>query len=271
MRRIVLRREIVQLGGIRRKLRVLHLSDVHFSPSLPYEKNLLKGKQVSDLVKAEKPDIIAVTGDLVSRTADAQSFRAAEMTITHLCSMAPVLFSVGNHEYDLPAQEREDFFAALKRVGVTVLDNSSETIEGITFTGLTLPGSVFKNENGGYSHLKPITPELVTECVGTCSAHPCILLAHSPMGFPAYTAWGADVVLSGHVHGGIVRLFGVGMLSPERKFFPKYTKGIYRRSGSVMQVSAGIGKLRVNDPSEIVCLDVVPEEKEGQYEYSTTN
>ena len=100
---------------------------------------------------------------------------------------------------------------------------------------------------------------MIASCLGNCPAHPCILLAHSPIGFEAYAEWGADFVLSGHVHGGIVRIPVIGgILSPERRFLPKYTKGIYHFNSSVMNVSAGIGKFRVNNPSEFVCIDIAP-------------
>ena len=59
-----------------------------------------------------------------------------------------------------------------------------------------------------------------------------ILLAHNPLWAKAYADWGADLVFSGHVHGGIIRLpFFGGILSPERRFFPKYSAGVYDLSG----------------------------------------
>ena len=55
-----------------------------------------------------------------------------------------------------------------------------------------------------------------------------LLLAHNPLFFSAYRRWGANLTLSGHVHGGMVRLPGVGgLLSPERRFFPQYDGGLY--------------------------------------------
>ena len=71
-----------------------------------------------------------------------------------------------------------------------------------------------------------------------------VLLAHNPLLLDSYTGWGADLVLCGHVHGGLVRLpFLGGVLSPERRFFPKYDKGLYEKDGTKMYVSGGIGKL----------------------------
>ena len=62
-----------------------------------------------------------------------------------------------------------------------------------------------------------------------------MLLAHNPLLLDSYAGWGADVVLSGHVHGGMVRLpFVGGVLSPERRFFPKYDKELYEKGGIPM-------------------------------------
>ncbi|MDE6730478.1 MAG: hypothetical protein K2J71_06855, partial [Oscillospiraceae bacterium] len=191
--------------------------------------------------------------------------------------IAPVIYSLGNHETDLPAQLLAQLLRDCRRAGILVLDNISVLLQDILFTGLTLPGEVYKNQKNqaikNYTDLMPVTKDLVSACVGNCVTHPCVLLAHSPLGFPAYADWGADVILSGHVHGGIVRLPGIGgILSPERRFFPAYTKGLYeirvqdsKNSEnsenfriSRMSVSAGIGKFRMNNPAELVCLDFVP-------------
>ena len=96
--------------------------------------------------------------------------------------------------------------------------------------------------------------EQVTEALGA-PKEGCynVLLAHNPVYFDTYAAWGADLTLSGHLHGGIVRLPGIGgLLSPERRFFPAYSKGLYALDDDCqMYVSGGIGKLRLLNPPEI--------------------
>ena len=86
-----------------------------------------------------------------------------------------------------------------------------------------------------------------------------ILLAHTPFSFDAYAEMGFDLILSGHVHGGVIRLpFVGGVLSPERKFFPKYSGGIYSKEKSQMIVSRGLGygslKFRMFNTPEIVVV-----------------
>lgn len=249
-----LRNEHIVMEGIRGKLRVLHLSDTHFSPMLSYDKNLRKAKHIAEMAIRTKPDVIAVTGDLVSRTASDQSIFVSCQLMMHMRDHAPVLYTLGNHETDLPKRKLQRLLFFLRKQNITILHNSMTEIGGVQFYGLTLPTTVYQNENGGYGNLTPITVETVEKRLGKCQK-PCVLLAHSPMGFPAYAQWGADVVLSGHVHGGIVRLPGVGgILSPERRFLPEYTKGLYRCRSSIMEVSAGIGKLRICNPAEEVLI-----------------
>jgi predicted MPP superfamily phosphohydrolase len=86
-----------------------------------------------------------------------------------------------------------------------------------------------------------------------------ILLAHSPNYIDAYSKWGADLVLSGHNHGGIARIPGIcGVLSTEAVIFPKYTKGYYSDGDTKLLVSAGIGghtiKARFFNPPEILII-----------------
>ena len=91
------------------------------------------------------------------------------------------------------------------------------------------------------------------------------MLSHTPLAFRAYADWGADVTFSGHCHGGVIRLpFIGGILSPERKFFPRYTKGIYELDAeqglAKLAVTAGLGKFRLNNPSEIMICTLVRQE-----------
>lgn len=251
-----LRREQISFP-IEGNFRILHVSDVHFSRKTKHPQNRRVIRETAELAgSCGRINAVCVTGDLVSRHFTAVSLADAMILLQTLQSSAPVLYSFGNHEMDWTPAERIAFVQDLERIGVTVLDNQSTKLGGITFCGLSLPQGVYKNPRGHYWDLLPVTREMITDCIGECPAHPCVLLAHTPLGFPAYAAWGADAVLSGHVHGGIIRVGDVGLLSPERRFLPKFTKGIFREGSSVMNVSAGIGKFRLHNPAEVVCIDL---------------
>lgn len=259
---------------VEKPFRLLHISDVHFSARTTHEQNLRVTDAILEQVQSvhcpvpDSPDIstpleaICITGDLLSRNSHQETFDDALLLLQRLRECLPdtaLLYSLGNHEMDYPDDVRNAYLRSARELGVTVLDNESTLVNGICFTGLTVPQTVYRNPEGGYRNLSAMTREMVESCLGSNAHHPCVLLAHSPLGFSAYAEWGADVVLSGHVHGGIVRIGEIGLLSPERKFLPRYTKGIFKENGCSMIVSAGIGKFRVNNPPEVICLDIKPE------------
>ena len=88
-----------------------------------------------------------------------------------------------------------------------------------------------------------------------------VLLAHHPNYFPQYAAWGADLTLSGHIHGGVARVpfWGRGVISPAWRLFPRYDGGIFREGKAVMVLSRGLGihtiPVRVFNPGELWVID----------------
>ena len=93
-----------------------------------------------------------------------------------------------------------------------------------------------------------------------------ILLAHNPDYFKNYVKWGADMTLSGHVHGGVVRIpFWIGVISPMCMLFPKYSGGMYKKNDRAMIVSRGMGMhtipLRMFNPAEIVVIRICQKDK----------
>ena len=99
-----------------------------------------------------------------------------------------------------------------------------------------------------------------------------VLLAHNPDYFEQYAGWGADLVLSGHVHGGIVRVpfWNKGVLSPNIRFFPRYDGGMFKKEKSTMILSCGLGMhtipFRLFNPGELVCVELCPGEEEPDRE-----
>lgn len=238
-------------------LRVMHLSDMH---AKDYGKN---GCRLVRACARHKPDIIVFTGDIFSRNESMERIMTRVPMMKALTRLAPVYYITGNHEGDTP-QRTAALCRAMSEAGVQVLRNDSARLtrggEHINIYGLELPPECYHDEWGGYRHLRRLTVGDIDKRLGRPEAEEFnLLLAHSPIQFREYADWGADLTLSGHVHGGVVRIFGVGLLSPERRFFPRYTRGIYRRQTargeSVMEVSAGLGKFRINNPESVpICI-----------------
>lgn len=248
----------IGLPKITRRCRIVQISDVHFSSLTTTAQNRALSAEILTRTENLRPDLIVLTGDMVSRDPGKTGIGDAALLAEGLRKLCPVLYTLGNHEMDMPAGKRNKLLRLMRSRGVTLLNNRTICYGGIYFSGVVFPREMYMGENGDYRNLPVCTAEMLEELAGFCRSHPHVLLAHSPMGLDAYREWGADLVLSGHVHGGIVRLPVVGgVLSPERRFFPPYSKGLYRQGHTAMVVSAGIGKLRVMNPAEIVCVDVV--------------
>lgn len=232
-------------------IRIAHISDLH-KRRFGRDNSWLCGK-----VRRERPDIIFITGDLVSRRET--DLTVAEKTVKELTSIAPVYMIFGNHEQDLSDAVKAEYVRIAGKYSAHLLRNEKITadIKGrrLYIYGLMESYDVYKI-NGRYRNLKVLEKNDITKLVGDCPDGEVLLLAHNPFFGEAYSQWGADYIFSGHVHGGIVRLFGKAMLSPERKPFPKVSKGIYSYNGKKLLVSAGLGKMRLFDPPEIVIYDI---------------
>ena len=229
-------------------LKIVQISDIHKKRC---------EKQICAKVKQLEPDIILLTGDIVSRTE--KDFSRLDRLTAELTKICPVYASPGNHELDLPEKEYGVYKQIMTKNGVNYLENSQTVFEyggrQIKIAGAKLKSSIYKNPDGGYSNLEKYTADELENALGKKEGF-TILSAHNPFCLDAYAQWGADLVFSGHVHGGAVRLpFIGGLLSPERKFFPKYSKGIYKSGKTAIVVSGGIGKLRIFNPPEIVFLE----------------
>lgn len=241
-------------------LRIAQVSDVHFSRMTGHERNMQLIAELRESMHFLRPDVIAVTGDLVSRSTGPETIADAVGCLRELRKFAPVFYTFGNHETDLAPEKLQKLSSAALSADIALLNNRTVSFGGADFTGFVLPQECYQNAKGGYSDLRECTANDLYAAVGIREKTASVLLAHSPLALPAYAQWGADLVLSGHVHGGIVRLPVIGgILSPERKFFPEYTRGQYRMMQTQMIVSAGIGKLRIGNPAEVVCVDLMRE------------
>lgn len=246
-------------------LKIVQVSDLH-------KKKYGHGNEkICRKIKRENPDLIFITGDVVSRTET--DFSAVGLMLEKLCGIAPVYLIFGNHEQSLPCGMKRDFIKSVKKSGAVILRNRSVCKEiknrKIYICGLNEKYTTYRRKNS-YRNLDVISCGDMENLLGKCPDGETLLLAHNPFFCGAYAEWGADYTFSGHVHGGAVRLFGRGILSPERKFFPQFSKGVYRVGKMFLLVSGGLGKLRLFNPPEIVAYDIPlkPEKRKENQEYS---
>lgn len=268
-RRLVLTRTPVQVASVPagEVLRIAHVSDLHAADHGRFQDELVRAIEVQDV------DLVALSGDLIDRsTADLGPVLGLA---SRLEALAPTYFVLGNHEADSPL--REELLEGLSAAGVLILRDEATSLEvrgrTLTLVGLddprvaavdgapaTAPGTVLERLGLGAAS--------TGEARGRAPGGPTVLLAHRPELLAQYAGHGVDVVLSGHAHGGQVRLPLIGPLfAPHQGPFPALTAGAHRQGGTTMVVSRGLGNgvapVRVNNPRELVIVDLAQETAQG--------
>lgn len=242
-----------------------------FSSELPDEFEGYRIVQLSDLhnrrypfllaqIDKQKPDIVVMTGDMVS--SDDTDFSPFLALAESIVNKYKTYFIVGNHEQMLSHENYERLISEVKALGIEVLDNSCATLKKgsnkINLYGLWFNLRYYRDLNDEKEATYFVDKEKMTELLGNAKDGLNILLAHSPVFFDGYADWGADLTLSGHMHGGMIRLPGYGgILSPERELFPEYDAGLFEKDGSKLIISRGMGEhigFRFLNQPEIVAV-----------------
>ena len=217
--------------------KIVHLSDLH---SKNFGNN---NEMLIDMIDNESPDIIVMTGDMV--TANEKDFTVFYNLVKKLVKKYKIYYIYGNHEGELSLKLKNEITTFLKENGVIILDNDYISIkkdgEEINLYGLCYTQKYYSYKSGN-KHI--VTENYIKNKLGTIDKKKYnILLTHNPLFFDAYAGYGFDLTLSGHVHGGLIRLpFIGGIFSPERKFFPKYSAGVYEKDDSKLVVSRGLSR-----------------------------
>ncbi|EGN47028.1 hypothetical protein HMPREF0990_01021 [Lachnospiraceae bacterium 1_1_57FAA] len=211
------------------------------------------------------PDMILIGGDMLVAKEGSSVQEALEFVkkLPHICQ---VYYTNGNHEQrmkentDIYGDTYERYKAKLENCGVCFLENKAENIEknGMKFSiyGLELDSSVnrkFKKAD--------VTEKTVEEKIGKKGKDYSILMAHNPAYMDAYKKWGADLILSGHLHGGLVRCPGIGaVVTPQGFLFPKYSGEMRREGEQTIVVSRGLGSHTINirlfNMPEVIAIEV---------------
>lgn len=260
--RFVIRRLELSDRRITKPVRAVVLADLH---------NKRYGKENGILLEAireQKPDMVLIAGDILT----AQPGKTMEPAICFLRELSkeyPVYYGNGNHEQRLKLYPQiygdmaERYGQALEEMGVEPLANGHTVLEdcGINVYGVEIAKSYYKR-----FQKVSMEKEYLLQVLGTPdNSRYTVLLAHNPDFFPAYAAWGADLTVSGHVHGGVARvpLWGRGVLAPSMRFFPRYDGGIFREDKAVMLLSRGLGMhtipIRIFNPGELWVVEFRPE------------
>lgn len=230
-------------------LKIIQLSDLH-SKEFGENQHRLVTK-----VQALSPDIIAFTGDIIDK--DKYDEKTVLSLLKQLKEIAPTYYVTGNHEYW--SGKYDQLEKIIKSTGVTILHNQREKLQlnGTTFLLAGIADPAISNEASAVT----VETELAKTLEGVNDQDFVVLLSHRPELFSIYAEHNIDLVLSGHAHGGQVRLpFVGGLVAPDQGFLPKYTAGKYEQDDTAMIVNRGLGNSiipqRVFNTPEIVEITI---------------
>lgn len=225
--------------------KIAHISDPHSVPA----------KSCSEEIFSAEPDITVITGDLFND--DEKSTEKTEELIFTLAKEMPVFFVSGNH--DLWRVDCKKIFNRIEACGAKLLDGKCEFItrgeDKIAISGIADPFSKIPEE----------IEKNVKAALSAAERHDCyeILLFHRANLYDLIKDSGYDLILSGHMHGGQLRIPGIGgvlapssaLLSGKSMLFPKFTAGAVNAGETTMIVNRGIGNTlplpRLGNPAEV--------------------
>jgi len=237
------------------------LSDLH---SKSFGKRNQKLKQAIERIS---PDKILMAGDMYT-AAKAEDGTVAADLVCYLAKKYPVYYGNGNHEHKTRLHEEwyenvyREYSAKIQTAGVCHLVNEKKELpkENITIFGSEIDRSY-------YAKMKKVSMEnaYLENLLGKTNPERYnILIAHNPDYFENYADWGADLVVAGHVHGGLMRLPILGgVINPALRLFPRYDGGRFEKGGCVMILGRGLGThtlpIRIFNPGEVAVIHLKPE------------
>lgn len=242
---------------LKKNAKIVMISDLH---------NACYGEKNSELlhvVETISPDLILVAGDVIVGKTGLSVDTGVDF-LNSLGESFPVFVGKGNHEMRTSIYEKygdmwETLYERTKdKVHWLINDSIYLADYNMTIYGLDMKPEYYRRFKKLYMDSAYLEEELRKPDKRSYN----ILIGHDPDYFEEYAAWGADLCVSGHVHGGLIIIPHLGgLISPMIKFFPKYYKGVYNIGDSHMIVSAGMGlhalKIRVNNEPDLVTINLV--------------
>lgn len=251
--RFVVREQVMESPKVKGEKTFVMLSDLH---------NKSFGRDNARLIRKIDeicPEYILIAGDMLTAKPGAD-FTPALTLLNTLASRYTILYGMGNHEHRLELYPEvygsmsEQYWEALKNPNIIPLRNQSYSVEE---NRIMVYGAVIERKYYKRFTKREMDPSYLSRTLGKPDPDKfTVLLAHNPEYFPEYAQWGADLVLSGHVHGGIVRLPVLGgVVSPSCRLFPKYDGGVFTEQNSMMILGRGLGghtiPFRLFNPGEL--------------------
>lgn len=251
------------IGG---PVRFVMLSDLH-DTDVTHDGN----RRLLRSIESINPDFVILAGDMItSYMQPSYNSDVAFDFLRELANRFTVYYGVGNHEQRYKAEpERfagkyDKLVEFVQKLGIHFLSDSyiDREEDKIRIYGFDIPIDNYRRA------VKTYLPDgILNDRFGDPDENKYnILIAHNPDFFDDYAAFGPDLVLSGHLHGGIVAIPGIGgVISPQLRLFPKYDFGTFTKGNTTMIVSRGIGwhtiPVRIFNKAEIVSVTILQDKK----------
>jgi len=255
--RFVVEKYCLQSAKVNGGYRIVYISDLH---NKSFGKN---NEKIIEAVKEANPDVVYIGGDMLTAKVGEKFDRSLKL-VEDLAKIFPVYYALGNHEFKLFLDPKdfgsmkEDFEKGVDKQGITMLRNTHVDFDNnIRLYGFEIARHYYKR-----FHKVDMSPLYIEETIGEIDESKYnIVLLHNPVYFDEVAVWGGDLTLSGHVHGGLMRLpFVGGVVSPMITLFPKYDGGLFNEFGKTLIVGRGMGThtlpIRIFNPGELVVVDI---------------
>ena len=239
---------------------IVLISDLHYKD----KKDIKRLNYVLDNIKRIKSDYICIPGDITNKAyiKDEEEFINWLKKLGKICK---VIISLGNHEFYIKKHKKQyglnkSLLNKISKIkNIYFLDNKNTIIDDINFIGFTMPMKYYKEvkHSNFIESLKPIKPY---------KKYYNILLCHSPMNIcdeKILKSINVDLILCGHMHGGIVPNFmrsifkNNGFISPYKKLFPKHAYGDLKMHNTNIIITSGIRVLPIRLLSKLFKPEVV--------------
>lgn len=244
----------IETGKVNSNYKFVVLTDLH---------NRLYGNNNDNLIGAIEdiaPDKIFIIGDMINKK-DAKNVKNTMILLTRLAMKYQIIYINGNHEQVIRDKEKDEYITYknnLQDNGIIFLKNEVIQIdESIDLYGLEIDLNFYKH----YA-IANMDDNYIESKLGNSQGNKYnILLTHSPNYFDNYQKWGANLVVSGHNHGGAINIPYIGgVISPQCILFPKYYAGHFKQGSGELLVSRGIGShsvnIRVFNRPEIMVINI---------------
>ncbi|MCD7881263.1 MAG: metallophosphoesterase [Clostridiales bacterium] len=250
----------VTIDGLSSSVRIACIADLH-------GKEFGEGNsRLISKIEAQEPDAIFVVGDMVGPDATEEEAERFVELVSALQEIAPVFVSNGNHEQEYIETTGDDLFGRIADLGVTVVDDSFVDVE---LAGSTLRIGGTLDYLCGYGLAEGESSPLLDMMDDFNDTDlPKILLAHMPFSAllnGGYTNWDIDLVVSGHTHGGLIRIPFVGGLyaPPWEEWWPTYDMGYFElENDTQMVITSGLSGYkyvpRIFNLPEVCVITLLP-------------